>query len=174
MSSDYSKQCKRRKNNYAIILNMKLKKYLAYLPYFVFVVALLSTLISLFFSEILKFVPCVLCWYQRIFMYPMVFVSAISIMRKQQKDLQYYILPLSIIGFLIALYQNLLVWKILPEQIAPCTAGVSCIDQPFVLFGFVTIPLGSMISFAIISLSMILYAKFSSEKQIQNGKSKIK
>jgi disulfide bond formation protein DsbB len=143
---------------------MKLKKYVAYLPYFVFVITLLSTLTSLFFSEILKFVPCVLCWYQRIFMYPMIFISAVSIMRKQQKDLHYYILPLSIIGFLIALYQNLLVWKILPEQIAPCTAGVSCIDQPFVLLGFITIPLGSMISFAIISLSMILYAKFSSEK----------
>ena len=152
---------------------MKLKKYVAYLPYFVFVVALLSALISLFFSEILKFTPCLLCWWQRIFMYPMVFISAVSIIRKQ-KDLHYYILPLSIIGFLIGFYQNLLIWKILPEAIAPCTAGVSCIDQPFVLLGFITIPLGAMISFAIISASMILYAKFNSEKQIPNGKSKIK
>jgi len=143
---------------------MRLKKYGQYLPYLVFIIALLSSLLSLFFSEILKFTPCVLCWYQRIFMYPMAFIGAVSIMRKQ-KDLHYYILPLSIIGFFIALYQNLLIWHILPEQIAPCTAGVSCIDQPFVLFGFITIPLGSMISFAIITASMLLYAKLGKKNE---------
>ena len=142
---------------------MNLKKYAVYLPYFVLVVSLLSALISLFFSEILKFTPCVLCWWARIFMYPMVFISAVSIIRKQ-KDLQYYILPLSIIGFFITFYQNLLVWHILPEAIAPCTAGVSCVDQPFVLFGFITIPLGAMISFAFITISMLLYAKLQNEK----------
>jgi len=141
---------------------MKLKKYSIYLPYLVFFVSLISTLLSLFFSEILKFTPCVLCWWQRIFMYPMVFISAVSIIRKQ-KDLHYYILPLSIIAFCIGLYQNLLIWKILPEQIAPCTAGVSCIDQPITLFGFITIPLGSTLAFAVITISMILYAKFSNK-----------
>lgn len=146
---------------------MELKQYSKYLPYFVFIVSLFSALISLFFSEILKFTPCLLCWWQRIFMYPMVFISVVSIIRKQ-KDLPYYILPLSIIGFLIGFYQNLLVWHILPEAIAPCTAGVSCVDQPFVLLGFITIPLGSMISFAIISLSMLLYAKL--EKENKNDK----
>lgn len=148
---------------------MKLKQYATYLPYFVFIVSLLSALISLFFSEILKFTPCVLCWWARIFMYPMVFISAVSIMRKQ-KDLHYYILPLSSIGFLITLYQNLLVWHILPEAIAPCTAGVSCIDQPFVLFGFITIPLGAMISFAFITICMILYAKLGKENPTQKAK----
>ncbi|HVA96381.1 MAG TPA: disulfide bond formation protein B [Candidatus Acidoferrales bacterium] len=141
---------------------MKLKNYTPYLPYVVFIVALLSAIFSLFFSEILKFTPCVLCWYQRIFMYPMVFISAISIMRKQ-KDLHYYILPLSIIGFLIGFYQNLLIWKIIPETIAPCTAGVSCVQQPIVLLGFITIPLGSMLAFALISISMLLYGKLTKE-----------
>ncbi len=148
---------------------MKLKRYASYLPYFVFIVSLLSALISLFFSEILKFTPCVLCWWARIFMYPMVFISAVSIMRKQ-KDLHYYILPLSIIGFVITFYQNLLVWHILPEAIAPCTAGVSCIDQPFVLFGFITIPLGAMISFAIITISMLLYAQLTKENKTAKKK----
>jgi disulfide bond formation protein DsbB len=138
---------------------MKRKQYINYLPYAVFIVALLSTIISLFFSEVLKFAPCVLCWYQRIFMYPLVFISAVNITRKHT-ELPYYVLPLSSIGFLIALYQNLLIWHILPEQIAPCTAGVSCIDQPFTLLGFITIPLGSMISFAFITIGMLLYAKF--------------
>jgi disulfide bond formation protein DsbB len=137
---------------------MKREQLVTYLPYFVFIITLLSALISLFFSEILKFTPCVLCWYQRIFMYPMVFISAVSIVRKT-KDLHFYILPLSIIGFLIGFYQNLLIWHIIPETIAPCQIGVSCIDQPFVLFGFITIPLGSMISFAVISICMLLYGK---------------
>ncbi len=137
---------------------MKLEKYAHYFPYLVFLIALLSTAISLYFSEILKLAPCVLCWYQRIFMYPIVLISAVNIIRKHQ-DIYYYILPFSILGFFIALYQNLLVWKILPETVAPCTTGVSCIDQQFVLFGFFTIPLGSLIAFAGITLFMLLYAR---------------
>src|SRR6266567_683542 len=137
---------------------MKLKKYIEILPYLVFIITFLSTIISLFFSEVLKLAPCVLCWYQRIFMYPIVIISAVNIIRKHP-DIYYYILPFSVIGFFIALYQNLLVWKILPETIAPCTSGVSCIDQPFALFGFLTIPLGSVIAFAVITVFMLLYAR---------------
>lgn len=148
---------------------MQLKKYSIYLPYFVLIIALLSALISLFFSEILKYPPCLLCWWQRIFMYPMVFISAVGILRKNV-ELPYYILPLSIIGFLIGLYQNLLIWHILPESIAPCTLGVSCVNQPITLFGFITIPLGSMLSFAIISISMLLYAKINTQKNKQKSK----
>lgn len=147
---------------------MKLKQYAKYLPYFVFIISLLSVIISLFFSEILKFTPCVLCWWQRIFMYPIAIISAVNIMRKHT-DIEYYILPFSIIGFCIGFYQNLLIWHILPETIAPCTAGVSCIDQPITLFGFLTIPFGSMIAFAVISASMLLYAKFG-QKNVTSKK----
>lgn len=143
---------------------MKLKQYATYLPYVVFVIALISTLWSLSLSEIFHYTPCVLCWYQRICMYPLVVISAVSIIRKQLKDLPYYIFPLSIIGFFIALYQNLLIWGILSETVAPCTAGVSCIHQPVVIYGFVTIPLGSMLSFALITILMILYAKLHTKK----------
>jgi disulfide bond formation protein DsbB len=139
-------------------LLMKVKTYVAYIPYAVFIIAFLATLTSLFFSEILKFTPCTLCWYQRVFMFPLAFITAVNIMRKHA-DIYYYVLPLSIIGFFIGLYQNLLVWKILPESVAPCQIGVSCITQPLVLFGFITIPLGSMLTFALISVLMLLYAK---------------
>jgi len=100
-------------------------------------------------------------------MYPLVFISAVNITRKHT-ELPYYVLPLSIIGFFIALYQNLLVWHILPESIAPCTVGVSCIDQPFVLFGFITIPLGSMLSFAVITVLMLLYEKLQKGTKSNN------
>jgi hypothetical protein len=67
---------------------------------------------------------------------------------------------LSIIGFFIALYQNLLIWHVLSETVAPCNAGVSCVNQPVAIYGFITIPFGSMIAFAGITLVMLLYAKF--------------
>lgn len=142
---------------------MKLKKYAPALPYFVFVVALLSTVASLFFSEFLNITPCILCWYQRIFMYPLVIISAVNIMKKHN-DLPFYILPLSVIGFLVAVYHNLLVWRVVPETLAPCRVGVSCVTQHFTLFGFFTIPFGSMLAFALITISMILYAQFEKEK----------
>ncbi|MGI8419891.1 MAG: disulfide bond formation protein B [Candidatus Levyibacteriota bacterium] len=135
-----------------------MKNYVKYLPYVAFMLALISTLASLSFSEIFKLTPCVLCWYQRICMYPLVFISAVSILRKQ-KDLHTYILPLSILGLLISIYHNLLYFHILPESIAPCVQGISCTSKQIEFFGFITIPFGSMIAFALITATMLLYAK---------------
>ncbi|MGH7203616.1 MAG: disulfide bond formation protein B [Candidatus Levyibacteriota bacterium] len=135
-----------------------MKNYVKYLPYVTFILALISTLASLSFSEIFHLTPCVLCWYQRICMYPLVFISAVSIIRKQ-KDLHTYILPLSILGLLIAIYHNLLYWHILPESVAPCKAGISCTTKLIEYFGLITIPFGSMIAFALITATMLLYAK---------------
>ncbi len=137
-----------------------MKKKFEYLSYLAFVVALSAMLGSLYFSEIRHFPPCILCWYQRIVIYPMVLILLVGILRKD-KSLPYYILPLSIIGLLISIYHNLLYYKILPESAAPCTAGVSCTTQFIQYFGFVTIPLLSFISLAIITISMIFYLEKS-------------
>ncbi len=136
-----------------------LKKYGKYLPYATFILALVSTLVSLYFSEIMKLVPCVLCWYQRICMYPMVLISAVAILRKD-KFIHTYILPLSVFGLIIAIYHNLLYYKILPESIAPCTQGISCTTKQLEWFGFITIPFMSMIAFALITICMLLYVKY--------------
>lgn len=124
------------------------------LAYFVFVVALFSSLASLYASEILKLPPCSMCWYQRIAMYPIVPVAIVGILLKDKK-LPYYILPLSIGGFLLAIYHNLLVWNVIPEAVAPCVVGVPCNVQE-VFFGFITIPLLSMLSFAFITVCMVI------------------
>src|SRR5664279_2395596 len=108
------------------------KKLLTYIPYTTFILALASLVISLFFSEIMKLPPCTLCWYQRIAMYPIVPITMVGILQKDKK-LPLYVLPLSIIGFLLALYHNFLVWGIIPEIAAPCTAGVPCNVQQLVL-----------------------------------------
>ena len=128
---------------------MKLSVYLAW------AVALTATLGSLYFQYVLRLTPCVLCWYQRIEMYPLVIVLAVAILRKERKIYQ-YVLPLSIIGMCIALYHYLLYIKIIPDTYAPCTTGVSCTTRLIEWFGFVNIPLLSLIAFTIITLLMIM------------------
>src|SRR5687767_12126226 len=103
-------------------MNKFLSKYLLYLA---FAQALVATLGSLYFSEIAKFPPCVLCWYQRITLYPLVFIFAVGILKKD-KLVSYYAWPLIAVGWLISVYHNLLYYNILPEAAAPCIQGVSC------------------------------------------------
>lgn len=130
-----------------------LKSHVLYLAFFQ---ALIATLGSLFFSEVMKFPPCVLCWYQRIGMYPLVLIIATGILRKDT-HLASYVLPLSIIGWFIALFHNLLYYGIIPESAGPCVAGVSCTTHFFAWFGFITIPLLSFIAFSVINSCLIFY-----------------
>lgn len=119
--------------------------------------ALLAMMGSLYFSEIRNFPPCVLCWYQRIAMYPLVIILA-WVMINRVQAWKTLVLPFSVIGMLIAGYHCLLYYNILPEAIAPCTAGVSCTTQFIEYFGFITIPLLSLIAFTLIT-ALVLVAK---------------
>ena len=132
-----------------------IKKNLAQL---ILVQSLIATLTSLFFSEILRLPPCILCWYQRIFMYPIVAISAVSIWKKD-KNLPFFVLPLSLIGTVIAFYHNLLYYKIVPESLNPCTLGISCTSKQIEVFGFITIPFMSLSAFIVIDLLAIFYLR---------------
>ncbi len=123
--------------------------------YIAWLQSIVATLGSLYFSEVMKFPPCVLCWYQRILMYPLVFILAVGMVRKDKK-VYTYVLPLSIMGLCIALYHNLLYYQILPESAAPCINGVSCTTKFIEWFGFITIPLLSLIAFTVITICMLL------------------
>lgn len=125
--------------------------------YIIFGIALLAMLGSLFFSEVMKLPPCVLCWYQRISLYPLVILAGIAIYKKS-KEVYSYMLGLLIPGFIISLFHNLLYYNVLPEAAAPCTAGVSCTTKYFEWFGFITIPLLAFIAFVILIL-LVTYAK---------------
>lgn len=135
-------------------MNSKIWLYLAWAQ------ALVATLGSLFFSEILKYPPCILCWYQRICTYPLVPILLVGILKKD-KNIPYYVLPLTIIGLAISIYHNLLYYKIIPESMAPCIAGVSCTTKFIEWFGFITIPFLALIAFLVITSSMIIYIKKS-------------
>lgn len=136
---------------------MQSKSWLSeYSPYLAWAITLVSLVGSLYFSEVLGIVPCVLCWYQRIAMYPLVVIIGVGIMNRD-KNVSTYALPLSIAGAIVALYQNLLVWNVISERLAPCVAGVSCVTQQFVVLNFITIPLLSLVSFVLITLLMLIH-----------------
>lgn len=128
------------------------------LPYLAWTQALVATFGSLYFSEVMRLPPCVLCWYQRILMYPIVLIGAVGIIRRD-KALPFYVLPLSILGWLISVYHNLLYYKIIPESITPCQLGVSCTTRQIEWLGFITIPLLSFIAFTVINVCFILYSR---------------
>ena len=124
-------------------------------------IASVSTLGSLFFSEIMKFPPCALCWYQRIFMFPLVIIFIVGLF-PFDKSIIKYALPLSLVGWGFAFYHYLLYSGYIPESIQPCSQGVSCSETYLDLFGFFTIPMLSLISFSIIAaLLFILRRKVS-------------
>jgi len=114
-----------------------------------------STLGSVFFSHIMDFAPCVLCWYQRIFLYPLVIILAAGLFPLDRRVITYS-LPLAIIGWFIAFYHNLLYSGVIPQEMQPCSKGVSCTEKYIDLFGFITIPMLSLFSFSIIILLLIL------------------
>jgi disulfide bond formation protein DsbB len=125
---------------------------------FAILIAATSTIGSLIFSEIMKLPPCILCWYQRICMYPLVIILGVGIW-KRDKNTIFFALPLAIIGLLIAAYHNLLYYGAIPESIAPCTQGISCTTKQIEVLGFITIPLLSLLAFATITLLLLIHKR---------------
>ncbi len=113
-----------------------------------------STLGSIFFSHIMDFAPCVLCWYQRIFLFPLVIILATALFPFDKRVIVYS-LPLAIIGWFVAFYHNLLYSGIIPQDLQPCSKGISCTEKYIYLFGFLTIPMLSLIAFSMIILLLI-------------------
>lgn len=131
--------------------------------YLAWLVALIATLGALFIGEVMGQPPCVLCWYQRIAMFPLAlilgvacFMSDISIRR--------YVIPLAAIGGLIALWHSLLFAGIVPEPIQPCErGGPSCSGEGQMLYGVLPLPYLSLTAFlAIVLLLTIPYREKAS------------
>jgi disulfide bond formation protein DsbB len=126
-----------------------------YLVFAAWLVAMAATLGSLYFSEGMGIEPCELCWYQRIFMYPLVPVL-IAGLYPADRNVVRFGLPLAVLGLLTAFYHWLLHVGVIPQELQPCGQGNACSQIDLELFGFVTLPMLSMLSFAaIISLLLI-------------------
>ncbi|ANF96178.1 disulfide oxidoreductase [Paenibacillus bovis] len=128
------------------------KSFLAkYYLFLAWIVAIVATGGSLYLSDVLKFEPCKLCWFQRIFMYPQVILLGIAAYRSDRRIVG-YVLPLSIVGGLIALYHYAEQHIPALARVTPCTTGVPCNQDYFELLGFITIPFMALVAFALIAL----------------------
>ncbi len=130
-----------------------------------FFVAFFGMALSLFYSQVLGFAPCDLCWYQRIFLYSQVFLFGFAWCRNDRAILP-YALMLSLIGFTIGVYHHLL--QIGFDIMKPCSTApfaVDCAKPSFIEFGFVTFPLMSVVLFGFLSvlLSVALYHRKKGE-----------
>ena len=126
------------------------------MAYLVWVVALVATAGSLFFSEVMELPPCVLCWYQRIAMYPLVLIVGAGIITRDVRW-KIYALPLSLAGLVVSIYHNLLYYGLIPENIAPCKQGISCTTVQIEWLGFITIPLMALAAFVLMNVLILLY-----------------
>jgi disulfide bond formation protein DsbB len=113
-------------------------------------IATLATAGSLFFSVVMDFVPCVLCWYQRICLFPLVVVLGRGLFPFDRGAVRYG-LPLAAIGWALAAYHNLVYEGVVSESLAPCAQGVSCREQHLELFGFLSIPGMSLLALTAVS-----------------------
>lgn len=126
------------------------------LLYGAWTIALFSMVGSLFFSEVMDLPPCVLCWYQRIAIYPLVLIIGTGIILKDPR-VKVYSLPFAVIGLAISVYHNLLYYGVIPEAITPCSEGIPCNAVQLELLGFLTIPLMGLISFVLLTLALVFY-----------------
>lgn len=136
-----------KKNNRSIIF-----LYVAWLA------SIIATLGSLYFSEVRGYVPCEMCWYQRIAMYPLTVTMGIAVF-KRDLAVKKYVLPVSIIGGLISVFHYL-------EQkvpgftaIKPCSMGVPCSGEYINWLGFITIPFLAFVAFLIITICLLFVKK---------------
>jgi disulfide bond formation protein DsbB len=142
----------------------KLKPYLIPASLLIAVVGMAG---SLYFSEVQLLVPCVLCWYQRLSLYPLVPLYLVSMFRHDDK-VYLYSWPFLIFGLFVSGYHNVLYyavnWGMRPDWSGPCVAGVSCTTRYMEWFGFITIPLMSFTAHLLIAVFMILLWQSSRKK----------
>lgn len=119
--------------------------------YAAWLVSIIATLGSLYFSEVKGFIPCELCWYQRIFMYPLTLILGVATF-KNDAALKQIVLPMSITGGIISVFHYM-------EQkipgfggIKPCASGVPCNSEYINWLGFITIPFLAMTAFTLITI----------------------
>lgn len=118
------------------------------------VTALVASTGSLYLSEVVGFVPCLFCWYQRIAMYPLVLVLGVAMVRGDASVWR-YAMPLSVVGALIAAYHVTI--QLQPSlDVGACTAGASCTGRYLNIFGFVSIPVMAGMGFLLVTALLAL------------------
>ncbi|MFB6199391.1 MAG: disulfide bond formation protein B [Candidatus Nanohaloarchaea archaeon] len=119
--------------------------------------ALTATTGSLYLSNVLGWTPCRLCWFQRIFMYPLVVLLTVSLLL-DRKDVQDFVIPMTLVGLPISIY-HYLVQRVEQFHSAGCSIlQVSCQTEYTFHYGYITIPLMAATAFLAILLLMSYYS----------------
>ena len=121
-------------------------------------VAIVATASALFIGEVMMMVPCQLCWYQRIFMFPLAIVLGMACFSFDRRGAVYAV-PLAVGGLLMAAYHTLLVAGLIPKFWIPCSAGVSCADQKLEILNGIQIPWLSLVAFFTITHLLTLFLR---------------
>lgn len=125
------------------------------------VVALVAMVGSLYFSEVVGFTPCLLCWYQRICMYPMVLLLGVAFWLREPGAWRIMI-GLPVVGLAIATYHTALQYRPSLEILA-CDEGVPCSGRYLSIFGFVSIPTLAAFAFLLILALLVAVAVVEAE-----------
>jgi disulfide bond formation protein DsbB len=125
-------------------------------------IAATATASALFIGEVMMMVPCQLCWYQRIFMFPLAIVLGMACFSDDRRG-AVYALPLAVGGALMAAYHTLLVADLIPKAWIPCSAGVSCADQKLDILNGIQIPWLSLIAFFTITVLLTVFLRKTSK-----------
>lgn len=130
-----------------------------------FLLSLLFSVFPLVYSEIIHFLPCYLCWWQRIFMFPLAFMFGVAFWDKDRRVVRYAI-PLAFAGFLVSAYQNFFYYFGETSSL-PCDAtGVSCYQHLVSEFGgYISIPMMALAAFVAI-LTLLAVAHFYGKNKI--------
>lgn len=121
-------------------------------------VSAVATMGALFIGEVMMIAPCNLCWYQRIFMFPLAIVLGMACFSNDRRG-AVYAMPLALGGTALATYHTLLVEGFIPKRWIPCGAGVSCADQKLEILDGIQIPWLSLITFLTILILLTIYLK---------------
>ena len=113
---------------------------------------------SLFMSEVMGLKPCVLCWWQRIFIYPLAVLFLVGMFQLDRSVVR-YTLPLAVIGLGFAVYHYLVYSGFIPESLQPCSEELSCAEVNLELMGFITIPLLSIFAYSAIIVLLLIFKK---------------
>jgi disulfide bond formation protein DsbB len=129
------------------------------------IVAALAMAGSLYYSEVVHLVPCALCWFQRICMYPLVLLLGIAAFRRDI-GIRVYAIPLAAIGAVISVYHLLLEWKILEVSLV-CEVDNPCSSVLFRQFGFISLPFLALTAFLLVIAFLLIPERRRADKTAQ-------
>ena len=153
---------KKNLKNWEIFRRITKNNYLL----FALIISLISTLGSLYYSDILGYEPCKLCWYQRIFMYPQVVLFILASKKRDYKIIDYSLI-LSVIGAIIAGFHYWL--QITNNQDFSCSTigySASCTESFFLSYGYITIPVMALTAFILLVIFGVIARKNILTKEV--------